>query len=99
MDLKGNHMNSNKMELSQEINDKVNHRTHHTRFFEKLYGNLESSTEKTDVVELSHSNDNSTNSTKGVRRPDVLNSPSDSSGSSSEIYSNDVSTTRCDKYL
>lgn len=86
-------MNSNKM----EIIDKVNHRTHHTRFFEKLYGNLESSSEKKEEAELTLSNDSSMILSSEVRRPELLHSPSDSSGSSSEVYANDVSATRCEK--
>lgn len=59
-----NHDNGNK----KEDNNKTNNRTHHTRFFEKLYGNLEHSSE-----------------TKIIPQTDrkIINSPSESSGSSS----------------
>lgn len=81
-------LNSNKMDVS----DKASHRTHHTRFFEKLYGNLESSSDKKSEelsrIPIYPRSDE-------VRR-EILNSPSESSGSSSEIYVNDSSVQRCD---
>lgn len=90
-------MNSNEMEIIA----KVNHRTHHTRFFEKLYGNLESSSEKKEEsVILVRSDESSLNLESEVRRPEILNSPSSSTGSSSEIYTNDVSgSNRCEELL
>ncbi|CRK88477.1 CLUMA_CG002212, isoform A [Clunio marinus] len=67
--------------------DKTNNRTHHTRFFEKLYGNLESSDDRKTIV----SDRNcvySSHETNEVNRREVLNSPSNSSsGSSSDFYS------------
>lgn len=84
----GNTLNSNKM----EINDKINNRTHHTRFFEKLYGNLESSSENVKEIQLV----NHSHSLLEVGRSETLNSPSESSGSSSEIYSNEISAPRCE---
>lgn len=81
-------LNSNIMESS----DKVNHRTHHTRFFEKLYGNLEKSSDKKDESEVNFS----INIEKEiVNRQEILNSPSESSGSSSEVYQNDLNVSRC----
>lgn len=79
-------LNSNKMDIS----DKVNHRTHHTRFFEKLYGNLEKSSEvKKDEVSLVNQHDVINN------QRESLTSPSESSGSSSEIFANEMSSSRC----
>lgn len=80
-------MISNKMEIS----DKGNNRTHHTRFFEKLYGNLEkSNVEKHEVKILENPH-----SQVEIGRQGLLNSPSESSGSSSEIFSSEVSASRC----
>lgn len=60
--------------------DKTNNRTHHTRFFEKLYGNLEKSNEKKDeICEVNLSN----NLDIEQRR---VTSPSESSVSSNEIF-------------
>lgn len=66
-------IDSNKMELS----GKVQNRTHHTRFFEKIYGNLEKS-------------DDGITTTEQPQR-EIINSPSESSASSSEIFSSDFS--------
>lgn len=89
--MNGNNINSNKMDIS----DKVNHRTHHTRFFEKLYGNLEkSSDENKEAVNLSHQNQSLSLGTE-FGRQETLNSPSESSGSSSEIYTTDLNGSRC----
>lgn len=77
-----------------DISDKVNHRTHHTRFFEKLYGNLEKSSDKkeeNDVKVQSYQ----TNLPIEIRQ-DVLNSPSESSGSSSEIFGTELNGSRCE---
>lgn len=77
-------LNSNKMESG-----KANHRTHHTRFFEKLYGNLEkSSDKKEEVVTRSY------NYPSEVRQ-EILNSPSESSASSSEIFASEIIASRC----
>lgn len=57
-------------------NEKNHNRTHHTSFFEKLYGNLEKSgdhEEKLDSDDL----------LKTVSRDVIIHSPSESSGSSS----------------
>lgn len=82
------------------MSDKINNRTHHTRFFEKLYGNLEksSSDDKKDDIEIY--NNYPVNPCEVDRRK-ILNSPSESSASSSEIFSiNDSSLARCVlKYL
>jgi hypothetical protein len=56
--------------------DKSNHRTHHTRFFEKLYGNLEKSDEK-------KLEDDNLSCEFDQRR---VVSPSESSVSSNETY-------------
>lgn len=79
-------MISNKMESS----DKGNNRTHHTRFFEKLYGNLEKSdVEKEENKILSQPETE-------IGRQETLNSPSESSGSSTEVFSHEISASRCD---
>lgn len=75
-----------------EISDKTNQRTHHTRFFEKLYGNLEKSSESKD--EKLDQNFQFNIPVESCR-PEVINSPSESSGSSSEIFHNDVHSSRC----
>lgn len=75
---------------TMEISDKTNNRTHHTRFFEKLYGNLEKSCEKKDeskILKNLHPQD----------RQERLNSPSESSGSSSEIFSSEINVPRCEQ--
>lgn len=76
-----------------DVSDKTNHRTHHTRFFEKLYGNLEksSSDDKKEEVECC----NSYQVPSEVQRREILNSPSESSGSSTEMFSiNDSNVAR-----
>jgi hypothetical protein len=83
---------SNKMDSS----DKVNHRTHHTRFFEKLYGNLEKSDSKKEELEESKCIYSLDVQSEALNRQEILNSPSESSGSSSEIYQNEMSVSRCD---
>lgn len=83
-----NNLNKDKMDIS----DKTSHRTHHTRFFEKLYGNLEKSCDK--KSEESSEIQSYPQSDEGRR--EILNSPSESSGSSSEIYVNDFNVQRCD---
>jgi hypothetical protein len=91
--MNGNNLNSNKMEIS----DKVNHRTHHTRFFEKLYGNLEkSSDEKKDEVTIINHHDALSVQTE-IGRREALTSPSNSSGSSTENYPNEVEGSRCEE--
>lgn len=77
-----------------DISDKASHRTHHTRFFEKLYGNLESSSDKTKSDECLRIQSYPQND-EGKR--ETLNSPSESSGSSSEIYVNDLTVQRCEE--
>lgn len=81
-----------------EISDKTNNRTHHTRFFEKLYGNLERSSESKQEVQLTN-HSHSLNLPIEVGTRETLNSPSESSGSSSEIYSNEISVSRCELQL
>lgn len=76
--------------------DKVNNRTHHTRFFEKLYGNLEKSSDKTDVTSENSCNFSLNLQSEVVNLQPILNSPSESSASSSEIYQNDLSLSRCE---
>jgi hypothetical protein len=93
VEMQGN-LNSNIMESS----DKVCHRTHHTRFFEKLYGNLEKSSDKKDEIEENKCNYSMSIEREVVSRREVLNSPSESSGSSSEIYQNDLNVSRCENY-
>lgn len=78
---------------TMEISDKPSQRTHHTRFFEKLYGNLEKSCEAKE--EKSNEEINLKIPVESCR-PEVINSPSESSGSSTEIFSNDVHNARCD---
>ena len=85
-------MHSNIMETS----DKINNRTHHTRFFEKLYGNLEKSSDKSVENEVNKCSYAMSLEKEVVNRQEVLNSPSESSGSSSEIYQNDLGVSRCD---
>lgn len=75
-----------------EISDKTNQRTHHTRFFEKLYGNLERSSEAKDEKV---NQDFHLNIPVESCRPEVINSPSESSGSSTELFRNDVHASRC----
>ena len=79
-----------------ESSDKINNRTHHTRFFEKLYGNLEKSSEKSVENEVNNRSYAISLEKEIVNRQEILNSPSESSGSSSEIYQNDLSASRCD---
>lgn len=82
-----NRLDSNKMDVS----DKVNHRTHHTRFFEKLYGNLDTPSDKKNESVGSYSH-----GVGEVNRQDILNSPSgSSSGSSSEIFVSEMNAARC----
>lgn len=76
--------------------DKVNNRTHHTRFFEKLYGNLEKSNDKTDVTSENSCKFSLNLQSEVVLQPN-LNSPSESSGSSTEIYQNELNLSRCEK--
>lgn len=83
-------MISNKMEIS----DKASNRTHHTRFFEKLYGNLEKSNDEKQEVKVI----NALHSHGEIGPPKPLNSPSESSGSSSEIFSSEISVSRCDPF-
>lgn len=79
---------------TMEISDKTNQRTHHTRFFEKLYGNLEKSSEaKDEKLDQNFQ----INIPVESCRPEVINSPSESSGSSTEIFHNDVHTSRCEE--
>lgn len=78
-------MISNKMEIS----DKGNNRTHHTRFFEKLYGNLEKSSDEKQGEKLLSSQ------VEIGMQEKSLNSPSESSGSSSaEMYPSEISVSR-----
>jgi hypothetical protein len=86
--MNGNNLNSNRMDIS----DKASHRTHHTRFFEKLYGNLEKSSEKR--VECSLIDESLTTD---LGRRETLTSPSNSSGSSLENFSSETSGSRCEK--
>lgn len=72
-------------ENKTDTNDKNNHRTHHTRFFEKLYGNLEKSSNEIKPQE------NINYPLKINVNHDIINSPSESSGSSSS----DINVTRC----
>lgn len=60
--------------------DKINNRTHHTRFFEKLYGNLEKRDEKKDEI----CEENLSNNLDFDQRR--VTSPSESSVSSNEIF-------------
>jgi hypothetical protein len=83
-------MSSNKVDSS----DKANHRTHHTRFFEKLYGNLEKSSDAKDE-EKDKSYGFSLNLPNDVARQQNLNSPSESSGSSTEMFASEMSSSRC----
>lgn len=57
-------------------NEKNHNRTHHTSFFEKLYGNLEKSSDHEEKLE-------SENLIKSISRNAIIRSPSESSGSSS----------------
>lgn len=79
-----------------ESSDKINNRTHHTRFFEKLYGNLEKSSDKSVENEVNKCSYAISLEKEVVNRQEVLISPSESSGSSSEIYQNDLNVSRCD---
>ena len=89
-------MNSSEMEIS----DKTTNRTHHTRFFEKLYGNLEKSSDVKEDESLKVINSNfQLNMPSEVITHGVLNSPSGSSGSSSENFHNDLSASRCENYF
>lgn len=63
--------NSNKTQENEK-----NHRTHHTSFFEKLYGNLEKSGDQEEKLD-------SEDLLKTVSRDVIIHSPSESSGSSS----------------
>ena len=65
-------LNANK---TQE-NEKNHNRTHHTSFFEKLYGNLEKTSDQEKKL-------GSENILKSVSRDVIIHSPSESSGSSS----------------
>lgn len=88
----GNNLNSNN-------SDKVNHRTHHTRFFEKLYGNLEKSTdEKSAIGNVKICNYQVKLPVEKIR-PEIINSPSESSGSSTEFFSNDMNIARWNWWL
>lgn len=80
---------------TMEISDKVNQRTHHTRFFEKLYGNLEKSSESKDEK---LDQNFQLNIPVESCRPEVINSPSESSASSSEMFHNDLHP-RCEHYF
>lgn len=91
-EMQGN-INSNAMESTE---NKVSHRTHHTRFFEKLYGNLEKSSDKTEQAEEKKCNIAISIEQEVARRQETLISPSESSGSSSEVYQNDLSVSRCE---
>lgn len=83
-----------------DMSDKINQRTHHTRFFEKLYGNLEKSSSDDKKEDIEIYNNYPVNPCEVDRRK-ILNSPSESSASSSEIFAiNDSSLARCVlKYL
>lgn len=59
--------------------DKTSNRTHHTRFFEKLYGNLDKSDDKKDEIICEENN-------LDFHERQVA-SPSESSVSSTEVYS------------
>jgi hypothetical protein len=59
-----------------EENEKNQNRTHHTSFFEKLYGNLEKSSDQEEKL-------NSEILLKSISRDVKIRSPSESSGSSS----------------
>lgn len=66
--------------------DKSSNRTHHTRFFEKLYGNLDKSDDKKDEICEENNLD--------FHQERRVVSPSESSVSSSEVYSNYESNMR-----
>ncbi|CAG9810005.1 unnamed protein product [Chironomus riparius] len=65
-------LNANKT----EENEKIHNRTHHTSFFEKLYGNLEKTSDQEKKIR-------SENLLQPVSRNKIIHSPSESSGSSS----------------
>lgn len=74
-----------------ESNEKINNRTHHTRFFEKLYGNLETTNceKEFESKNINHNNNNDSNvEYKFCANKIAINSPSESSSSS------DVNVTR-----
>ncbi|XP_070490980.1 homeobox protein rough [Chironomus tepperi] len=60
------------VQVNSQENEKSHSRTHHTSFFEKLYGNLEKSSDHEEKLE-----------SESLINRDAIHSPSESSGSSS----------------
>jgi len=85
MSLSDNNTTNCNNDKRMELSGKVQNRTHHTRFFEKLYGNLDKSENEKIAEKL----------TVESVKSDIAISPSESSASSSEMYGNELNASRC----